>query len=316
MRITSPHRFSPLSSRHPDPSRRSGLLLLMMTLLIFAGLWAASAQEYSCKRRSHLLRSKSPPSCRRSGACCPPARMRRCVAMPRGSIRPTTRSRTHRSPSTCGRTAPRGSSIHPWVSWISAAATLPTHFCTDIYHSRAYNRSFCLDSGFFSDWRVAWIVTPLSADPQQRGAAGRPPGCGVALHRWLGARPGRRHPLQLHVRCGRAERLQRDPGRCARRAAGRVSTRQHPARRSTPTSSTGFLPYQPTHTFTVRLTKGAYPLAGYTVNVATSLGTLDQDQRRHRQQRRGDVHAHQRRAGRRDHHRLGDRGPAGGLPLH
>ena len=31
-------------------------------------------------------------------------------------------------------------------------------FCTDIYHSRAFNRGFCLDSSFFSDWRVAWMV--------------------------------------------------------------------------------------------------------------------------------------------------------------
>lgn len=32
-------------------------------------------------------------------------------------------------------------------------------FCTDIYYERAYNRGFCLDTGFFSDWRVAWLVT-------------------------------------------------------------------------------------------------------------------------------------------------------------
>ena len=34
-----------------------------------------------------------------------------------------------------------------------------------------------------------------------------------------------------------------------------------------PASSTGFLPYQPTQSFTVRLTKGSTPLVGYTVTV-------------------------------------------------
>ena len=72
-------------------------------------------------------------------------------------------------------------------------------FCTDIYHSRAYNRSFCLDSGFFSDWRVAWLVThyPPTLNNAVQQAARQ--AAVWRLHRRLGARPGRRHPLQLHV---------------------------------------------------------------------------------------------------------------------
>src|SRR5690606_22078277 len=45
----------------------------------------------------------------------------------------------------------------------------------------------------------------------------------------------------------------------------------------TPTSATNALPGETDHTFTVHLTKGGKPLAGYTVAVSSNFGGLDRD---------------------------------------
>jgi hypothetical protein len=147
-------------------------------------------------------------------------------------------------------------------------------FCTDIYHSRAYNRNFCLDSGFFSDWRVAWIVThypPTINNAVQQAA--RQSAVWFYTDGWaLDQNDATLYnsTYDTNVRNAYNAILASVPATPpVEYQPGNVQLVIEP------TSSTGFLPYQPTHSFTVRLKKGIYPLAGYTVNVTTTYGTLN-----------------------------------------
>lgn len=147
-------------------------------------------------------------------------------------------------------------------------------FCTDIYHPRPSNRTLCLDSGFFSDWRVAWLVThyaPALNDAVQQAARQ------AAVWRFTDGWLLDQNDATLYnstydkaVRDAYNALLAAIPGSPpAEYQPGNVQMVNEP------TASTNFLPAQPEHPFTVRLTKGAFPLAGHTVNVTASLGTLD-----------------------------------------
>ena len=45
-------------------------------------------------------------------------------------------------------------------------------FCTDISHSVGDSQRYCLDTGFFSDWRITWLVNhyPPSTDRIEQAA--------------------------------------------------------------------------------------------------------------------------------------------------
>ena len=147
-------------------------------------------------------------------------------------------------------------------------------FCTDIYHSRAFNRGFCLDSTFFSDWRVAWTVThypPTINNAIQQAA--RQAAVWSLTDGWL-----------LNQADATIYNTTYDTAvRNAYNAILAAIPASPPAEYQPgnlqividPVSSTNFLPYQQAHPFTVRLTKGGVPLVGYTVNVTASLGSLD-----------------------------------------
>jgi YVTN family beta-propeller protein len=147
-------------------------------------------------------------------------------------------------------------------------------FCTDIYHPRASGRTFCLDSTFFSDWRVAWLVThyPPMPDNAIQQAARQ-----AAVWRYTdGWTLDQVDPTLYNVVYDAAVRDAYNAILAAIPAAppaeyqpGNVQMVIEPA------SSIGFLPAQPAFPFTVRLTKGAAPLANYTVTVTTTLGALD-----------------------------------------
>lgn len=147
-------------------------------------------------------------------------------------------------------------------------------FCTDIYHPRPVNRNLCLDSGFFSDWRVAWLVThypPTLNDAV--GQAARQAAVWRFTDGWL---LDQADSTLYNATYDKAVRdtynallaaIPSSPP--AEYQPGNVQMVNEPA------ASTNFLPTQPDHPFTVRLTKGAYPLPGYTVHVTASHGTLD-----------------------------------------
>ncbi|MFZ1241818.1 MAG: SdrD B-like domain-containing protein, partial [Anaerolineae bacterium] len=147
-------------------------------------------------------------------------------------------------------------------------------FCTDIYHSRAFNRGFCLDSSFFSDWRVAWMVAnypPTLNDAIMQAA--RQAAVWRLTDGWL-----------LNQADATIYNSTYDNGvRNAYNAILASIPATPPVEYQpgnvqiaiTPASATNFLPYQPAHPFTVRLTKGGFPLAGYTVTVSATAGTLD-----------------------------------------
>ncbi|MDQ1301634.1 MAG: Ig-like protein, partial [Chloroflexota bacterium] len=147
-------------------------------------------------------------------------------------------------------------------------------FCTDIYHPRASGRSFCLDSSFFSDWRVAWLVThyPPMPDNAIQQAARQ-----AAVWRYTdGWTLDQADPTLYNAAYDAAVRDAYNAILAAIPAAppaeyqpGNVQMVIEPA------SSIGFLPAQAAFPFTVRLTKGAAPLANYTVTVTTTLGTLN-----------------------------------------
>ena len=149
-------------------------------------------------------------------------------------------------------------------------------FCTDIHHPRDKTnpRGYCLDSSFFSDWRVAWLVAnypPTLNDAIQQAARQ------AAVWRYTDGWLLDQNDATIYnttydngVRNAYNAILAAMPASPpAEYQPGNVQITIDPA------SSTNFLPYQPTHPFSVRLTKGGRPLAGYTINVSASLGTLD-----------------------------------------
>jgi YVTN family beta-propeller protein len=147
-------------------------------------------------------------------------------------------------------------------------------FCTDIYHPRASGRSFCLDSSFFSDWRVAWLVTHYPPMPDNAIAqAARQAAVWRYTDGWLLDQDDPtlyNATYDADVRDAYNAILAAIPAAPpAEYQPGNVQMVIEPA------SSIGFLPAQPAFPFTVRLTKGAAPLANYTVTVTTTLGTLD-----------------------------------------
>jgi len=149
-----------------------------------------------------------------------------------------------------------------------------TTFCTDIYHPRASGRSFCLDSGFFSDWRVAWLVThyPPTPDNAAQQAARQ-----AAVWRFTdGWVLDQDDPTLYNEAYDAAVRdaynailaaIPLSPP--AEYQPGNVQMVIEPA------FSVGFLPTQPTVDLSVRLTKGTAPLANYTVTLTTTFGALD-----------------------------------------
>ncbi len=149
-------------------------------------------------------------------------------------------------------------------------------FCTDIHHSRDKTnaRTYCLDGGFFSDWRVAWLVThypPTLNDAVQQAA--RQAAVWRFTDGWLLDQSDAtiyNTAYDNNVRNAYNAILASVPAAPPPEyQPGNVQIT------ITPNSATNFLPYQQSHSFTVRLTKGVYPLAGYTVNLATTHGALD-----------------------------------------
>jgi len=148
-------------------------------------------------------------------------------------------------------------------------------FCTDISHSVGDSQRYCLDTGFFSDWRITWLVNhyPPSTNRIEQAArqaavwhftdgfdlnqvdpttedSGTDNGVKIAYNAILAAIPASQPPEY---------------------DAGNIQLTIDPA------TATNFLPGQSTHPFTVRLTKGSNPLVGYTVNVSTDFGSLDKN---------------------------------------
>ena len=147
-------------------------------------------------------------------------------------------------------------------------------FCTDIYHARAFNRGFCLDSTFFSDWRVAWVVThypPTINNAIQQAA--RQAAVWRLTDGWL------LNQADATIYNTTYDNAVRDAYNAVLTAIPASPPPEYqPGNLQiaiNPVSATNFLPYQQAHPFTVRLTKGGFPLAGYTVNVTTSFGSLD-----------------------------------------
>ncbi len=147
-------------------------------------------------------------------------------------------------------------------------------FCTDIYHPRANNRSFCLDSSFFSDWRVAWLVTnypPTINDAIQQAARQ------AAV--WYFTDGWELNQTDATIYNTTWDKAVRDAYNAILAAVPAAPPAEYQPGNVqiviSPASSTNFLPYQTQHPFVVRLTKGNAPLAGYTVTVATTHGTLD-----------------------------------------
>lgn len=57
----------------------------------------------------------------------------------------------------------QGSTVITSPTWIGVldfgGGDIAYAYCTDIAHHAAGSRPYCLDPGFFSDWRVEWLVT-------------------------------------------------------------------------------------------------------------------------------------------------------------
>ena len=158
--------------------------------------------------------------------------------------------------------------------------TFPDHsvkyaFCTDIYNSVGDNQPYCLDSGFYSDWRIAWLVNnyPPSIDKEFNAARQ------AAVWHFsdsfnLKAPPYTTTPedstinqkVWNHYNAILAAIPTEMPPEYE---AGNVSLT------ITPQNATNFLPGQEEHPFTVTLLKGSKPLAGKTIQVATAFGTLN-----------------------------------------
>lgn len=148
-------------------------------------------------------------------------------------------------------------------------------FCTDIHHSVGNNQTYCLDSGFYSDWRIAWLVNNYPPDTNKELNAARQ---AAVWHFSDGFDLNQSDPttstdstiddaVKNHYNAILAAIPTEMPPEYE---AGNVSIT------ITPQNATNFLPGQAAHPFTVTLTKGSQPLVGKTVNVSTTFGTLDQ----------------------------------------
>jgi len=146
-------------------------------------------------------------------------------------------------------------------------------FCTDIYHPRPYNRSYCLDSTFFSAWQVAWLVThypPHEGDAVQQAA--RQAAVWYFADGWA---LDQADPTLYNSAWDAAVRNAHNAILAAIPAApppeylpGNVQIAIEPA------TGVSFLPGQDAFPFSVSLTKGGYPLAGYVVSVGSTFGVL------------------------------------------
>ena len=147
-------------------------------------------------------------------------------------------------------------------------------FCTDIHHSVDSNQTYCLDSGFYSDWRIAWLVNnyPPHADEELNAARQA-----AVWHFSDGFNLDQSDPttgdsnidniVKNHYNAILAAIPAQMPPEYE---AGNVSLT------ITPQNATNFLPGQEVHPFTVTLTKGSKPLVGITITVSTTFGTLNQ----------------------------------------
>jgi hypothetical protein len=149
-------------------------------------------------------------------------------------------------------------------------------FCTDISHGAPGNRAYCLDNDFFSDWRITWLVCnypPIESDRQQQAARQA-----AVWHFSDGYDLDPVNPttegddvdsaVASHYNAIMNSIPETPPPEYA---LGNVEIAIDPA------SDTNFLPGQELHPFTVRLSKGGEPLAGYTVTVSSDFGALDRD---------------------------------------
>ncbi len=171
----------------------------------------------------------------------------------------------------------QGSSVITSPTWIGVldfgGGDIAYAYCTDIAHHAAGSRPYCLDPGFFSDWRVSWFVTTYPPTPTDRvqqaarqaalwhltdgamldasnatlGDAALDSAVLNAYNALLASIPAAPPPS---FQPGNVE-IVVDPG-----------------------SDLNLLPGGETHPFTVRLTKGGLPLAGYAVQVTATLGSL------------------------------------------
>lgn len=148
-------------------------------------------------------------------------------------------------------------------------------FCTDIHHTVGSNQTYCLDSGFYSDWRIAWLVNNYPPIEDQELNAARQ---AAVWHFSDGFNLSQSDPttsndpsIDSEVLTHYNAILSSIPAQMPPEyGAGNVSIT------ITPQNATNFLPGQEAHSFTVTLTKGSQPLAGKTINVSTTFGTLDQ----------------------------------------
>jgi len=147
-------------------------------------------------------------------------------------------------------------------------------FCTDIHHTVGDNQTYCLDSGFYSDWRIAWLVNNYPPDDDKELNAARQ---AAVWHFSDGFDLNQSDPttgdltiddkVKNHYNAILAAIPAQMPPEYE---AGNVSLT------ITPQNATNFLPGQDVHPFTVTLTKGAKPLVGKTINVSTTFGTINQ----------------------------------------
>ena len=147
-------------------------------------------------------------------------------------------------------------------------------FCTDIHHGASSNDSYCLDSAFFSDWRIAWVVTnypPSTTDRQQHAARQA-----AVWHFSDGYDLNQTNPTDgwtsddtavMNYYNAILAAVPATPP--AEYETGNVSLVIDPA------TDTNFLPGEEEQAFTVRLTKGTTPLVGYTIGISSGFGSLD-----------------------------------------
>ncbi|MGC8879601.1 MAG: SdrD B-like domain-containing protein [Anaerolineae bacterium] len=142
-------------------------------------------------------------------------------------------------------------------------------FCTDISHGLSSDQRMCLDSSFFSDWRVAWLVTnypPITTDQVKQAARQ------AAVWHFTDGYTLTVNNLNDDIRNAYWAILASiPPAPPPEYQPGNVDIVIEPA------NATNFLPGQEVHPLTVRLTKGGQPLIGYTVSVSASRGTLDKN---------------------------------------
>ena len=146
-------------------------------------------------------------------------------------------------------------------------------FCTDIYHQRPVGRTSCLDSAFFSDWRITWLVAnypPVPNDAVQQAARQAAVWYftdGWSLDQtdptlynsyWDGLVRNAYNAILAAIPASPPPAYQ----------PGNLGMAIEPA------TGTSFLPGQEQQAFTVRLTKGSSPFPGQTITLTTTLGTL------------------------------------------